>query len=65
MPSTLLGLLLILTVSAVCSWWLAARKTAEKPVLVMMFIGYFWFLSFVQIMLAVLVYLAWQNYYPH
>jgi uncharacterized membrane protein YedE/YeeE len=65
MSLALLGLLLMLVVSAVCSWWLAVRKTTEKPVRAMIFIGYFWLLSFVQIMLAVLVYLAWQHFSPH
>jgi hypothetical protein len=55
-------LLAILLISAVVGWWLAGRKTQEAPVKIMMFVGYFWLSTFLQLLLAVLLYLGWQRF---
>lgn len=56
-------LLAILLVSALCAWWLVSGKDAENPVKVMMFVGYFWLLTFVQLLVAVICYLGWQRFF--
>lgn len=62
MSMAIAGLLVIMAVSALIGGWLSGRKNVEKPVKVMMFVGYFWLLTFCQLLLAVLVYLGWQRF---
>lgn len=61
MPLVILLLLGILAISALTSWWISGRKSTDKPVRVMIFVGYFWLLTFVQIVLVVAGYLLWQR----
>ncbi|OAI20451.1 hypothetical protein A1359_03030 [Methylomonas lenta] len=56
----LLGVLLI---STGCSWWIIRRKVEEKPVKVMMFVGYFWLFTFGQLLLFTLLYFIYQRFY--
>lgn len=58
-------LLGMLAVSSVLAGWLSRRKAAEKPVRVMMFIGYFWLLTFLQLLLATLLYYIGQRFFLH
>ncbi len=46
----------MLLLAALVGWFLAARKEAEKPVKVMLFVLYFWVIVFVEIALSGLVY---------
>jgi len=62
MPFAISALLIILFIAGLSGWWWAGRKTQEKPIRLMLFIGYFWLLTFIQIMLAVLGYLGWQHF---
>jgi len=55
-------LLAIVAVSAVGGWLFCFRKAVEKPVKVMLFVGYFWLLAFVQLLLVALAYFAWQRF---
>jgi len=57
-------LLAVLLSSALISVWMLRRKSAEKAVKIMMFVGYFWLLTFVQIALIALVYFIRQRYFP-
>ncbi len=50
------GLLMILLLSAVVSWFISSRKQVEKPVKVMLFVLYFWILAFAQIGVVALGY---------
>lgn len=65
MNASIAGLLVILAISSLSGWWLAGRKSQEKPVRVMIFVGYFWLLTFCQLLLAVLVHLGWQRFLNH
>lgn len=51
--AALLGMMLFATLVA---WFVSARKQAEKPVKVMLFVLYFWGLVFLQIVLFALGY---------
>lgn len=61
MPGAIAILLLILAISSLCGWWLSSRKTAERPLKIMMFIGYFWLVTFVQILLFAALYFVEQR----
>ena len=53
------GLLVVVAISTIGGWLLSAGKTDEKPVKAMLFVGYFWLLAFVQLLLvAVLIILG-------
>jgi hypothetical protein len=65
MPSAIAILLLILVISSLCGWWLSSRKQLEKPLKIMMFIGYFWLVTFVQILLFAALYFVEQRYFSH
>lgn len=62
MHSAIEVLLLMLLVSGSGGAWLAGRKSAEKPVKIMFFVGYFWLLTFVQLCLAALGYFLGQRF---
>ncbi|MGY6276987.1 hypothetical protein [Methylomonas sp. MgM2] len=64
MPFAIAILLLVLAVSALGAVWLVRRKTAEKAVKIMMFVGYFWLLTFFQVSLIALFYSARQHFFP-
>jgi len=57
------GLLAIVVLSALGGWWFTVAKTVEKPVKVMMFVGYFWLLAFVQLSLFAAVYFFWRHFF--
>ena len=52
----------ILMLSTLGGWWMSRRKLVEKPVKVMMFVGYFWLLTFIQLLLFAIVYFLWQRF---
>ena len=64
MNTVILVLLLVLLVSALAGYWLTSRKAEEKPVKIMMFIGYFWVLTFLQLFLLAAAYYLGQRYFP-
>ncbi|WP_150047994.1 hypothetical protein [Methylomonas rhizoryzae] len=51
MHLALLGLLAVLAISATAGWLMVGNKQQDKPVRVMMFVGYFWLLTFLQFLL--------------
>ncbi|WP_367156061.1 hypothetical protein [Methylomonas sp. HYX-M1] len=51
MHLALLGLLAVLAISATAGWLMVGNKQQDKPVRVMMFVGYFWLLTFLQLLL--------------
>lgn len=59
----IIALLGILLMSTVCGWWLVRRKTEENPVKVMMFVGYFWLLTFAQVLLFTALYFIHQRFF--
>jgi hypothetical protein len=63
MNMAIAGLLGILLISAVIAWWLVRQKPQERPVKIMMFVGYFWLSTFLQLLLAVLLYFGWQRFF--
>lgn len=62
MSVTIAGLLAVIAISATGGWWLSFRKEVEKPVKAMLFVGYFWLLAFVQLLLIAAAYFAWQRF---
>ncbi|MGR8929353.1 MAG: hypothetical protein ACU836_01850 [Gammaproteobacteria bacterium] len=63
MNTGLLLLLVVLVLSGLLGWWLAGRKVQEKPVRVMMFVGYFWLFTFLQLALLALLYFVRQHFF--
>lgn len=61
MNVAIVGLLVVVTISAVGGWLLSANQTRETPVKVMLFVGYFWLLAFSQLLLIALSYFGWQH----
>ena len=57
-------LLVVLLISALSSVWMIRRKSAEKAVKTMMFVGYFWLLTFLQLVLIALGYFVQQHFFP-
>ena len=55
----------VLLLSAAGAVWLSRRKIAEKPVKVMLFVGYFWLLTFLQLSFFALLYFLLQRFFPH
>lgn len=64
MPIAILILLLVLVVSALSAVWMVRRKNAEKAVKIMMFVGYFWLLTFLQLSFVTLLYFIQQRFFP-
>lgn len=64
MPTAILILLLVLAISALSAVWMIRRKRAEKAVKTMMFVGYFWLLTFLQLVLIVVLYFIRQHFFP-
>lgn len=64
MPVAILILLAVMLVSASSAVWMIGRKDAEKAVKIMMFVGYFWLLTFLQLLLIALAYFVRQHYFP-
>jgi len=57
-------LLAVLLISALSSVWMIRRKNVEKAVKTMMFVGYFWLLTFLQLVLIALAYFVQQHFFP-
>jgi hypothetical protein len=49
-------------VSSLIAGWLSFTKPVEKPVKVMLFVGYFWLSAFLQLLLLAGVYYAWRHF---
>lgn len=62
MDIAIIGLLIAVAISAVGGWLLCFRNEVEKPVKAMLFVGYFWLLSFIQLLLIALAYFVWQRF---
>ncbi len=62
MSVTIAVLLAVVAVSALGGWLLTFRKSVEKPVKAMLFVGYFWLLAFIQLLLVALAYFVWQRF---
>lgn len=62
MSVTISGLLAVVAISALGGWLLTFRKPVEKPVKAMMFVGYFWLLGFIQLLLVAGAYYVWQRF---
>lgn len=63
MPVAITALLLILMLSAVLGWLQVRRKVVERPVKIMMFVGYFWLNTFLQLLLVSGVYFLNQRFF--
>lgn len=63
MNIAIMVLLGMLALSSLLAGWLSRRKAAEKPVRVMIFIGYFWLLTFLQLLLAALLYYIARHFF--
>lgn len=62
MHPAILTLLAVVAVSTLGGLLLIARKDAEKPVKAMLFVAYFWFLAFGQLLLLAGGYFVWQHF---
>lgn len=51
-------LLAVLLIATGLAWFLSRHKTLDKPVRVMLFVGYFWLATFVQLLLVVVFHYA-------
>ena len=60
MHAAILILLAVLLISALISILMVRPKNAEKAVKIMMFVGYFWLLTFLQLALIALLYFVQQ-----
>jgi hypothetical protein len=63
MPTAIVALLGIMLVSALVAGWISQRKIAEKPVKIMMFVGYFWLMTFLQLVLFSVLYFIGQKFF--
>lgn len=45
-------LLAVLLIATGLAWFLSRHKSLDKPVRVMLFVGYFWLAAFVQLLLV-------------
>jgi len=61
MPVAIEAIAIVVALSALGGWLFTAGKPLEKPVRVMMFVGYFWLLAFVQLSLIAMVYYIWRH----
>ncbi|QPK65095.1 hypothetical protein IVG45_09250 [Methylomonas sp. LL1] len=64
MNAAIIALLVVMLISTVSSWWMIRRKEQEKPVKIMMFIGYFWLLTFLQLFLFATLYFIGHRFFP-
>lgn len=62
MSIVIIGLLVVAAVSSIGGWLLSSKQSQETPVKIMMFVGYFWLLAFVQFLLIALSYFGWQHF---
>ncbi|PPD35605.1 MAG: hypothetical protein CTY19_00705 [Methylomonas sp.] len=59
----IIALLVILAIAAITAWLLLRGKTQEMPVKVMMFVGYFWLITFLQLLTFGLVYFISNRFF--
>jgi len=52
----IIGLFIIIAVSAGGGWFISSAKQVEKPVKVMLFVLYFWLFIFVQVIVFAILY---------
>ena len=62
MSLAIAALLAVVALSALGGWLLSAGKAVEKPVKAMIFVGYFWLLAFVQLLLIASAYFVWRRF---
>ncbi|MDD2761534.1 MAG: hypothetical protein PHH11_14745 [Methylomonas sp.] len=55
-------LLSVLMISSLCGWLMAGCKAQEKPVKIMLFVGYFWLSTFIQLLLVAGAYYVWHKF---
>ena len=56
MSTTVIGLIILISISTFAGWFFSHAKDAEKPVKVMLFVLYFWLFIFVQVMVFAVLY---------
>jgi hypothetical protein len=56
MDNKVLGIILIIFISTIASWFFCRSKKAETPVKVMIFILYFWLFVFIQLIFFAVLY---------
>ena len=56
------SLLVVVGVSSLIGGWLSFTKPIEKPIKVMLFVGYFWLSAFLQLLLLAAIYYLWQHF---
>jgi len=56
MSLTVIGILVLISISTAAGWFFSHAKEAEKPVKVMLFVLYFWLFFFVQVVIFALLY---------
>jgi len=56
------SLLAVASVSSLIARWLSFTKPVEKPVKLMLFVGYFWLSAFLQLLLLAAIYYVWQHF---
>ena len=62
MSVAIVALLVVLGFAGLIALLLIRGKSQDKPVKVMMFVGYFWLSAFLQLLLLAGIYYAWQHY---
>jgi len=56
MSTTIIGLLVIILISTVASWFFSFSKQSENPIKVMLFVLYFWVFLFIQLIVFAILY---------
>lgn len=62
MQISIMALLGVVGISSLGAWFFSHAKQAEKPVKIMIFVGFFWLLSFIQLTVLALGYFIWHHY---
>jgi hypothetical protein len=62
MNASLAALCAVIAVSVAGGWYFTARRIAEKPVKVMLFVAYFWLTAFIQLTLIAAAYFVWTHF---
>jgi len=56
MSTTVIGLIILISISTFAGWFFSRAKEAEKPVKVMLFVLYFWLFFFIQVVVFGVLY---------
>lgn len=56
MDNEVIGIILVIFLSVIASWFFCRSKKAETPVKVMIFILYFWIFVFIQLIVFAVLY---------